>query len=182
MLAVILLWTLKSLSFLIPLISFFSLEVDRIFFSSSALKFEISLCRYWILEWVCISFPNFHLLFAFSKIFFSNSILLSIVLRNFLFLFLLKYRWLTMFGVGNGKLLEHSCLENFMDRGAWWATVYGIAKSWTWLSIAPITYMWNLQNKTNEYNKTERLTYIENKLGVTSEEREGKQGKIGVGD
>ena len=47
---------------------------------------------------------------------------------------------------------------------------------------APITYMWNLQNKTNEYNRTERLTYIENKLGVTSEEREGKQGKIGVGD
>ena len=44
---------------------------------------------------------------------------------------------------------------------------------------APITYMWNLKNKTNECNKTERLTDVENKLGVTSEEREGKQGKIG---
>ena len=28
---------------------------------------------------------------------------------------------------------QHSCLENPMDRGAWWATVHGAAKSWTWL-------------------------------------------------
>ena len=28
----------------------------------------------------------------------------------------------------------HSCLENFMDRGAWWATVHGVAKSQTQLS------------------------------------------------
>ena len=27
-----------------------------------------------------------------------------------------------------------SCLKNPMDRGAWWATVYGVAKSWTRLS------------------------------------------------
>ena len=26
-------------------------------------------------------------------------------------------------GVGNGNLLQYSCLENSMDRGAWWATV-----------------------------------------------------------
>ena len=32
-------------------------------------------------------------------------------------------------GVGNGNTLQYSCLENPMDRGAWWATVYGIAKS-----------------------------------------------------
>ena len=30
--------------------------------------------------------------------------------------------------------LQYSCLENSMDRGAWWATVHGVAKSWTWLS------------------------------------------------
>ena len=29
---------------------------------------------------------------------------------------------------GNGKLLQYSCLENPMDRGAWWATVHRIAK------------------------------------------------------
>ena len=37
-------------------------------------------------------------------------------------------------GVGNGNPLQHSCLENPMDRGAWWATVHGFAKSQTRLS------------------------------------------------
>ena len=35
---------------------------------------------------------------------------------------------------GNGNLLQHSCLENSMDRGAWRATVHGVRKSWTRLS------------------------------------------------
>ena len=30
-------------------------------------------------------------------------------------------------GVGNGKPLQYSCLENSMGRGAWWATVHGAA-------------------------------------------------------
>ena len=34
-------------------------------------------------------------------------------------------------GEGNGNPLQSSCLENFMDRGAWWATVHGVAKSQT---------------------------------------------------
>ena len=34
-------------------------------------------------------------------------------------------------GEGNGYPLQHSCLENSMDRGAWWATVHGVAKSRT---------------------------------------------------
>ena len=34
-------------------------------------------------------------------------------------------------GVGNGNPLQYSCLENPMDRGAWWDIVYGVAKSWT---------------------------------------------------
>ena len=34
-------------------------------------------------------------------------------------------------GVGNGKPLQYSCLATSMDRGAWWATVHGVAKSWT---------------------------------------------------
>ena len=32
-------------------------------------------------------------------------------------------------GEGNGYLLQYSCLENSMDRGAWWATVYRVAKN-----------------------------------------------------
>ena len=34
-------------------------------------------------------------------------------------------------GGGNGDLLQSSCLENPTDRGAWWATVHGVTKSWT---------------------------------------------------
>ena len=36
-------------------------------------------------------------------------------------------------GGGHGNPLQYSSLENRMDRGAWWATVHGVAKSWTWL-------------------------------------------------
>ena len=32
---------------------------------------------------------------------------------------------------GNGYPLQYSCLGNSMDKGAWWATVHGVAKSWT---------------------------------------------------
>ena len=37
-------------------------------------------------------------------------------------------------GEGNGNLLQCSCLGNPMDRGAWWTTVHGVAKSQLWLS------------------------------------------------
>ena len=37
-------------------------------------------------------------------------------------------------GEGNGNPLQWSCLENPRDRGAWWAAVYGVAQSWTWLT------------------------------------------------
>ena len=36
-------------------------------------------------------------------------------------------------GEGNGYLLQYSCLENPMDRGAWRAIVHGVSKSWTHL-------------------------------------------------
>ena len=34
-------------------------------------------------------------------------------------------------GEGNGNPLQYTCLENLMDRGAWWAAVHGIAESGT---------------------------------------------------
>jgi len=34
-------------------------------------------------------------------------------------------------GGGHGNPLQYSCLENLMDRGAWWATVHRLAKSQT---------------------------------------------------
>ena len=39
-------------------------------------------------------------------------------------------------GVGNGNLLQCSCLENSMDRGVWQATVQGVARSQTQLSTS----------------------------------------------
>ena len=30
-------------------------------------------------------------------------------------------------GEGNGNVLQYSCLENPMDRGAWWTTIHGVA-------------------------------------------------------
>ena len=38
-------------------------------------------------------------------------------------------------GVGNGNPCQYSCLRNPLDRGAWWATVHGTAKSWTQKSM-----------------------------------------------
>ena len=34
-------------------------------------------------------------------------------------------------GGGQGNPLPYSCLENPMDRGAWWPTIHRVAKSWT---------------------------------------------------
>ena len=54
-------------------------------------------------------------------------------------------------GEGNGNPLQYFCLGNSMDRGAWWATVHGVAKSWTQLNthhalaeetIGPYNYKW----------------------------------------
>ena len=38
-------------------------------------------------------------------------------------------------GGGHGNPLQYSCLENPMDRGTWWATVHGVAKSQTQLTL-----------------------------------------------
>ena len=34
-------------------------------------------------------------------------------------------------GEGNGTPLQYSCLEDPVDGGDWWASVHGVAKSWT---------------------------------------------------
>ena len=43
-------------------------------------------------------------------------------------------------GEGNGNPLQYSCLENPMDRGAWWAIVHGVSKSQTRLSDFTFTF------------------------------------------
>ena len=45
-----------------------------------------------------------------------------------------------LYGEGNGTPLQYSCLENPMDRGAWWAAVHGVAKSGARLSNFTFTF------------------------------------------
>ena len=50
-------------------------------------------------------------------------------------------------GEGNGNPLQYSCLENPMDRGAWWVAVHGVAKSWTQLSDSTFTFHFHALEK-----------------------------------
>ena len=43
-------------------------------------------------------------------------------------------------GGGNGNPFQYSCLENSRDRGAWRATVHGVAKSWAPLNMHALTH------------------------------------------
>ena len=51
------------------------------------------------------------------------------------------------FGEGNGIPLQYSCLENPMDKGAWWAAVHGVAKSRTRLSDFTFTFHFHALEK-----------------------------------
>ena len=50
-------------------------------------------------------------------------------------------------GEGNGTPLQYSCLENPMDRGAWWAAIHGVTKSWTRLSDFTFTFHFHALEK-----------------------------------
>ena len=47
----------------------------------------------------------------------------------------------------NGTPLQYSCLENPMDRGAWWAAVHGVSKSRTLLSDFTFTFHFHALEK-----------------------------------
>jgi len=46
-------------------------------------------------------------------------------------------------GEGNGNLLQYSCLENSMDRGAWWATAHEVTKRHDWATKHSSVLIWN---------------------------------------
>ena len=57
-------------------------------------------------------------------------------------------------GEGSGNPLQYSCLENPMDRRAWWAIVHWVAKSWTRLSDFTFTfYVPGMYSSEYEFNK-----------------------------
>ena len=62
-------------------------------------------------------------------------------------------------GEGHGNLLQYSCLENPMDRGAWWAAVHRVTKSWTRL-MQLSTHAWLISLGVTKAKKSENM-YIE---------------------
>ena len=56
-------------------------------------------------------------------------------------------------GEGHGNPLQYSCLETFMDRAVWQATVHGVAKSQTQLTLSsfffPLTHSFTLKGSFN---------------------------------
>ena len=70
---------------------------------------------------------------------------------------------------GNGNLLQYSCLENPMDRGAWKVTVHGVAKSQKRLSDFTLTFTKkDVEKKISRINKH---NYYTHKIILYSNER-----------
>ena len=70
---------------------------------------------------------------------------------------------LSRIGEGNGNPRQCSCLENPRDGGTWWAAVYGVAQSRTWLKWLSSSSIWWKMNNHVEYStdgtgKTDSLT------------------------
>ena len=62
-------------------------------------------------------------------------------------------------GVANGNSPQYSCLENFMNRGAWWGTVHGVAKSQ--MLKLKLQNFGHLMPRANSMEKTLMLGKIE---------------------
>ena len=68
-------------------------------------------------------------------------------------------------GAGNGNPLRYSCLENPMDRGAWWATVHRITRNQTrlkWLGTHSCVAVRSCISQGSPGNRTKRI-YLERK-------------------
>ena len=95
---------------------------------------------------------------------------------------------LSSIGEGNGNPLQCSCLENPRGRGAWWAAIYGVAQSRTWLkqfSSSSSSLFLDLQIigwwywvLFGDIKHFERYCRVTPPIGKTPEESSGKTGKI----
>ena len=63
-------------------------------------------------------------------------------------------------GVGNTNSLQYSCLENSMDRGAWWVTVHGVAKNWTQHSVHVCEHACHVCVRTHTHTHTHTHTVV----------------------
>ena len=63
-------------------------------------------------------------------------------------------------GGRNSNPLQYSCLGNPMDRGAWQATVHGVAKTHTWLSMCMHTYTHTHTHTHTQAHRKSSILYI----------------------
>ena len=79
--------------------------------------------------------------------------------------------WAKIDGEGSGTPPQYSCLDNPMDRGAWWATVLGAAQSWTQLSDFTFTFHFHAMEKamaTHSSTLAWRIPWTEEPGGLQS--------------
>ena len=97
-------------------------------------------------------------------------------------------------GEGNGNPLQCSCLENPREGGAWWAAIYGVARSWTRLKqlsssnsnsyVCRVYQEMEIRNETCKVGKSilKRLmfTFLEKSLCFQCERLESRQPMAGI--
>ena len=76
-------------------------------------------------------------------------------------------------GEGHGNPLQYSCLENPMDRGAWWATVHRVSKSRTRLSDFTFTFPFS-RYFPSAYQKSVLILLEQNTLLSSAKNCHGK--------
>ena len=82
-------------------------------------------------------------------------------------------------GGRQGNPLHYSCLDNPKDRGAWQATVHGVAKSWTrlkWLNMH--SRMYYLREKWYTQDSQQRCTTVENVMARNKDGRKSGRGHL----
>ena len=100
------------------------------FFSPFSLKAE-----WWTYKYLLHLHENQPSFFSKMRWIAQICILFILIFRQITTFYLLSFGWNF-----NDNPLQDSCLGNPMDRGSWWATVHGVAKSWTWLRDWAHTY------------------------------------------
>ena len=80
-------------------------------------------------------------------------------------------------GGGNSNPLQYSCLENPMDRGAWWAVVHGVTKGQPWPSDWAHVHAWKVGRVTFYLsNWISKLLMPFVTLDLLGKKRKGKEG------
>ena len=67
---------------------------------------------------------------------------------------------LSCIGEGQGNPLQCSGLENPRDGGAWWAAIYGVAQSWTWLKWLSSSSNMPIKHESNVFHSLSWLRYL----------------------